>query len=88
MRLRITAHNTGKPRAMSYPDAGGYASVEHLQRELFSRHVRPGVEDRMVQFIPKGVRLIEFTCGNYGYRDYDAGDYLIRAVTEVELVEG
>lgn len=68
-----------------HPRGGGYTSVEEMQHELFSRVVRPGIENRWIKFVPNGVIIIEFSCNNFGYRDYDFGDYNIRLAQRITL---
>jgi hypothetical protein len=70
---------------VSYPRNGGYASVEEMQHELFRRNTGPSVENRWIKFIPTGVIIIEFSCNNYGYRDYDYGDYNFRLIQRITL---
>lgn len=67
--------------------AAHLSGLEAMQQELFYRNTGPGIDNRLVQFTGDGVRLIEFTCGNFGYRDHDAGDYMVACVTNVRFKE-
>lgn len=89
MRMAIQELNhelRPKPgRYCSFPRGGGYPSVEAMQRELFYRQTRPSIENRWIKFVPKGVIIIEFSCNNFGYRDYDFGDYNIKLAQLITL---
>lgn len=70
-----------------HPRGGGWKSVEEMQHSLFRRVTGPGIDNRLIKFIPNGVIIIEFTCANFRYRNYDFGDYNFGLAQRITLEE-
>ena len=85
MKLRIEFDTPCNSRVSFAANGGGYTSVSHLQQEAFRRNTGTGIDNRLVRNIQNGVEVYEFTCSNFGYRDYDHGDYMIRSITKLTL---
>lgn len=83
---RMTTRPTYKPDLESRGVCTlGMTELQAMQWELFYRNTSPGVENRLVQFTPTGVRLYEFDCPNFGYREGAWWDYIVRYVTDIHL---